>query len=125
MSETWGMSKKYRTIEQVETAQQRAVRFAQNVLLDDDKADELASLSPEEYADRKRIHVISTNPTERNTRTMPKPTRADLEQRVQELEQENSDLNERLDAIADLVGTAEESEDDEEEEQEDDEEDDE
>ena len=105
------MSKKYRTIEQVETAQEKAVRFAQNVLLDDDKAEELSSLTPEEYADRKRIHIITPNPTERNRPTMPKPpTRAELIERVQELEEENGELNERLDAIADLVGTEEETE---------------
>jgi hypothetical protein len=120
------MSKKYRTIEQVATAQDRAVRFAQNVLQDDEKADELASLSPEEYAERKRIQIITPNPTERNRpTTMPKPTRADLEARVQELEEENSDLNERLDAIADLVGTSEEADEDSDESDDDEEEDDE
>lgn len=110
------MSKKYRTIEQVETAQQRAVRFAQNVLADDDKAAELASLTPEEYADRKRIQII--NP-ERNRPTMPKaPTRADLEQRIEELEEENAQMAERLDQISELSSGSDDEEDEEDEEEE-------
>lgn len=107
------MSKKDKTIEQVEAMQKKAVRFAENVLMDEDKATELESLSPEEYADRKRLRII--NP-ERKTGTMPKqPTRAELQERIEELE-------EKLDAIADLAGADEEDEEDEEEEQDEDDE---
>jgi hypothetical protein len=52
--------KKYRTREQTEIAQARAVRFAENVLEDSDLADDLESLTPEEYSDRRGI--IITNP---------------------------------------------------------------
>jgi hypothetical protein len=51
--------KKYRTLEQTETAQARAVRFAENVLEDSDLADELESLTPEQYADRKGIVITN------------------------------------------------------------------
>jgi hypothetical protein len=60
--------KKYRTREQTETAQARAVAFAQNVLDDSDLADDLESLTPEEYADRKGI--VITNPLERTPTNM-------------------------------------------------------
>jgi hypothetical protein len=56
---------KYRTREQTETAQERAVRFANDVLQDSDLSDELASLTPEGYAERKGI--VITNPVERRT----------------------------------------------------------
>ena len=56
---------KYRSREQTETAQERAVRFANDVLQDSDLSDELALLSPEEYASRKGI--VITNPERRTT----------------------------------------------------------
>jgi hypothetical protein len=51
--------KKYRTFEQTEAAQARAVRFAQDALENLDLAGELESLTPEEYADRKGIVIGS------------------------------------------------------------------
>lgn len=53
--------KKPLTREQVEKRQVKAVRFAAAVLEDDDLADELESLSPQEYAERKGL--LMTNPT--------------------------------------------------------------
>jgi hypothetical protein len=43
--------------DQVEAKQAKAVRFAENVLDDEDKADELAALSPEEYAERRGLRL--------------------------------------------------------------------
>jgi len=60
--------KKYLTREQIETAQARAVRFAENVLEDSDFADDLEALTPEEYADRRGITI--TDPLERRITNM-------------------------------------------------------
>src|SRR5215831_4489028 len=73
--------KKHRTREQTETAQARAVRFAENVLEDSDKADQIESLTPEEYVDRRGITI--TNPLERRITNMVgngnNMTKADLQ----------------------------------------------
>jgi hypothetical protein len=52
--------KKNRTYAQVQTAQDRAVNFLRNVLEDDDRADEVEAMSPDEWADEKGI--VITNP---------------------------------------------------------------
>ena len=49
------------TREQVEKRQAKAVRFAADVLEDDDLADELESLTPEEYAEKKKLLINPTN----------------------------------------------------------------
>ena len=54
---------KAKTSEQVEAMQRKAVRFAENVLEDDDLADELDALSVQEYAERK--HLTIANPARR------------------------------------------------------------
>ena len=53
---------KTKTYEQLVTAQERAVRFAENVLEDSDLADELEGLTVEEYAERKKIEIAEQNP---------------------------------------------------------------
>ena len=97
--------KKYRTLEQTETAQARAVRFAENVLQDSDLADELESLTPEQYADRKGI--VITNQGEMkvangNGNSDPR-TKSELLDEIDQLQQDNQDLQDQLDAIADIV----------------------
>jgi hypothetical protein len=52
--------KKNRTYEQVQTVQQRAVNFLRNVLENDNRADEVEGMSPEQWADEKGIRI--TNP---------------------------------------------------------------
>lgn len=47
-----------RTIQQIETAKDRAVRFLRNVLQDDERADQVDDESPEDYAERRGIQVI-------------------------------------------------------------------
>jgi hypothetical protein len=42
--------------------QRKAVRFVEDVLGDFEKAEEISDLSPEEYAERKRIRIVD-NPT--------------------------------------------------------------
>jgi hypothetical protein len=60
---------KTKTLKQVETAKERAERFTRDVIGDDDRADEIADESLEEYADRKRI--VIENPVVRNGRFVP------------------------------------------------------
>jgi len=50
---------KAKTREQLEKMQDKAVRFLRDVVGDSDKADEIDSMSPEEYADKKRIHLVN------------------------------------------------------------------
>lgn len=100
------MKRKSKTRKQVASAQARAVRFASDVLDDDDLASNLEDLSLEEYAAKKRwqIHEAnydlskSINPSIRRIMT-----NAQLKARVHELEEENEELSTRLDAITDLA----------------------
>jgi hypothetical protein len=99
--------------ERLKTAQARAVRFAENVLEDSDLADDLESLTPEEYADRKGI--IITNPMERRISTVANGngrTKQDLLDEIDQLQQENQDLQDQLDAIADIVVPPDEGDED-------------
>lgn len=57
---------KTKTREQVEAMQAKAVRFLNDVVDDSDKADELAGLSVEEYAERKKLTI--SNPKKRKRR---------------------------------------------------------
>jgi hypothetical protein len=74
----------------------KAVRFVRDVLDDEERAEEIEDESPESYAQRKRITI--SNPKRRASMT----TKADLEERVKELEEENEELQDRLDQIASL-----------------------
>jgi hypothetical protein len=54
------LASKYRTYDQVASAQEKAVRFADHVLDDPDLSDDLESLSVEEYADRKGLVIMNS-----------------------------------------------------------------
>ena len=99
--------------------QARAVRAAENLLEDDDLAEELDGLSLEEYAERKGVQIVP-NPR-KEERRMPQ-SRAALIAENKQLRQDNEELNEKLDAILDLAGPEDEEDADDEEEEEDDEE---
>ena len=86
------MASKYRTRDQVRQAQGKAVRFAQNVLVDDDLADELEGLSTEGYAERKGL--VIRNP--QNLKGTLMPRKNDLTDRV-------ADLEDKLDLIAGII----------------------
>ncbi len=103
------MPKKTKTRDEVVATQDKAVRFLRDVVGDPDKAEEFAAMSPEEYADHKRITILQNPVSGRTTiliqgeTYMPKPTRADLEDRISELEDENQALNDKLDSILDIA----------------------
>jgi len=98
--------------------QGKAVRFLRDIG-DPDRAAEFDAMSPEEYAEHKRVEI--KNPFSIGTRKhlrriqMARPNYAELKERIAELEEENQALNDKLDSIADIV-----AEDDDEDEDEDD-----
>ena len=115
----WMAKMKTKTLDQVTAMQRKAVRFLRDIVGDEDKADEIESLSPDEYAERKRVQVVvAANPKSNPRRmTMTRKTRAELEDEVRELKDYVGELEEKLETIADLVG--EEDEDEEEDEDDD------
>ena len=101
------------TRDQLQSRKEKAVRFTCDVLGDPDRADEIADESLEDYAQRRKIQI--TNPTKGRDAIMA--TNKDLEDRVDELEQENAELQDQLDTIADIVAPADEDEDEDDEEE--------
>ena len=95
------------TREQVAGRKEKAERFVRNVLGDDERADEIADEAIEDYAERRHFEI--TNPGNRRTAEMA--SKKELADRIAELEDENGDLNDRLDSIGDLVGIDEDDED--------------
>jgi hypothetical protein len=55
------VTRKSKTLDQVERMQDKAVRFLRDMVLDPDKADEFEAMSPQEYAEHKGI-TIRENP---------------------------------------------------------------
>jgi hypothetical protein len=112
MSECLKLGERWVTREQVQSKKDKAVRFVANVLGDPDRADEIDNESIEDYASRKRL--IISNPR-RNT-SMAKTngrTKEQLLDEIDDLQQENQDLQDRLDAICDMAsGDEDEDEDD-------------
>ena len=94
--------------------QEKAVRFLRDVVGDPERASDFDAMTPEEYAEHKRVTI--ENPFLRTQRrvTMRRPTYADLKDRVAELEEENQGLNEKLDSIVDIASEEEEEDDEEE-----------
>ncbi len=95
------------TREQVAGRQKKAVQFTERVRDDPDRADEIAGMTPEEYAERRGFKIV--NPTGRRKILMPK-SRSELIQENRELKEQVADLEDRLDQIADLSGVEEEAE---------------
>ena len=91
--------------------QAKAVRFLRDVVGDPDKADEIEDLSPEEYAERKGLEIVEENPRRhQQSGRLGQPgerraemTKSQMEERIAELEEENEDLQSRLDSIVDIV----------------------
>jgi len=95
------------TRKQLETRKAQAVRFARDVLDDDDKADDIEDESLEDYAEHRHIKIA--NP--KGATQMAAPTRQELLDRIEELETANEDLQSRLDEISDIIGDNDEEED--------------
>jgi hypothetical protein len=98
------VASKILTRAQAQSRKDAAVRFAENVLDDPDKADDIASEDLDDWIDRKRITLID-NPRRKWSLEMANGnwSKNELLDRIQELEGENSDLQDQLDAISDIV----------------------
>ena len=100
------------TRDQLESRKEKAVRFTRDILGDPDRADEIEAESLEDYAERRKVKL--TNSFKRRTAIMARgKTKAELEDRIGELEQENQELQDQLDAVADIVAPADDDEDEE------------
>jgi hypothetical protein len=99
------------TREQVQAKKDKAVQFLRDVVRDDDKADEFDDMDVEAYAERKHIQII--NP--RRSTGMPNGdprSKSELLDEIDQLQQENQDLQDQLDAISDIISSQEEEDDD-------------
>src|SRR5437773_7861273 len=94
------------TRKQVETRKAKAVHFTRDVRDDPGRAEEIEDEPLEDYAQRRHIQIV--NP--KGGRKMPVPTRRELMERIEELEEDNENLQSRLDEISDIVGDEEEEE---------------
>lgn len=94
---------KTKTRDQVVKMQEKAVRFSRDVLNDSDKADEIAGLSVEEYADRKKITIENPRRRHAMAHKSNQVSRQQLLDQIDDLQAENQDLNDRLDEITDLA----------------------
>jgi hypothetical protein len=99
------------TRDEVERMQAKAVRFLRDVTDDPDKADEFEDMSTDEYAEHKAVNIVEGNPAlvPLHLGRRPDVTKQDMEDRIAELEEENEDLQSRLDSISDIVQPAEEA----------------
>jgi cell shape-determining protein MreC len=99
---------------------EKAAQFMRDVVDDPDRADDFEAMSPEEYAEHKRINIKNPSLTGNNKRNrrsqMKRQSYSDLKDRVAELEEENQALNDKLDSIVDIVSEEEEDEDEDEDE---------
>src|SRR5581483_10010663 len=111
------------TREQLEGRKAKAARFLRDVLQDDYRAAEVEDESLDSYAERRRIRLLNPSISKGKSVMATVENKADLKRRIRELEDENDELQTKLDDIADLVmpeegedGEGDEVEEDEEEE---------
>ena len=104
---------KTKTLDQIESMKAKAVKFLRDVVGDPSRADEFEEMTPKEYAEHKHVQIV--NPARgRKGIAMAKLTRDELEARIDELEEENQALSEKLDSIAEIAAVSEEDEDEDE-----------
>jgi hypothetical protein len=96
------------TREQLQARKEQAVRFTENVLQDPERADEIADVSLEDYAERRKIQL--TNTGRRRSNCMP--SKQELLDQIADLQDENQSLSDQLDAISDIVSPDDGSDDD-------------
>jgi hypothetical protein len=97
------VASKILTRDQAQARKDAAVRFAENFLKDPDKADDIESEDLDDWIERKGITLID-NPGRRSLEMANNNwSKDELLDRIDELESENSDLQDQLDAISDIV----------------------
>jgi len=98
------------THDQLQGRKEKAVRFVREVLGDPERAEEIAEESLEDYAQRRKIQLL--NPFMRRNAIMATTrSKAELEAEIADLKDENEELQDQLDAIADIVAPEDEDDD--------------
>lgn len=95
------------TAKQASTAHQRAVLAAENLLQDDDRADEIEAMTDEEYATSKGAEIVS-NPKRSIRERKPMATLRELRSQVREKDEYIQDLEDRLSEISGMASIADE-----------------
>src|SRR5215831_4824256 len=95
------------TREQLQSRKDRAVRFLRDVKDLPERADEVEDEDLESYAERRKIQLINPRRSASMANGDPR-TKQDLLDELDDLRQENADLQDQLDAIADIVSSPEE-----------------
>lgn len=104
-------SMKALTRDQVQSRNEKAVRFTRDVLDDQVRADEIEDESLEGYAERRNFSITNPNQHTRSTHTMADSrTKEELLSEIEDLESENQDLQDQLDSIADIVAAPDDDE---------------
>jgi hypothetical protein len=99
------------TRSQLESRKEKAERFTRDVLGNSERAEEIAAESLEHYAPRRKIQI--TNPSKRRNAIMARgKSKAELEAEVADLQDENQELQDQLDTIADIVAPPDEEDED-------------
>ena len=86
------------TCEQVQSRKDRAVRFTDSVVGDPDRAAEIEDESLESYADSRGFQITNPRGGKCGMRT-----KDELLDRIEQLEEENENLQDQLNDIADIV----------------------
>ena len=117
------------TRDQLQSRKEKAVRFVFNVLNDSERAEEIEDESLEDYATRRKIEIVGNpsggkmsrikafnprpmlNPQRQVKEKNPQAGRSELLARIRELQQENDQLQDTLDKVADLAAAPEDERD--------------
>jgi hypothetical protein len=105
------VASKILTRAQAQSRKAQAVRFAENVLDDPSKADDIESEDLDDWIERKGITLID-NPRRTLEMANVNMSKDELLDYIDELESENSDLQDTLDSIQDLISPAADDTDD-------------
>jgi hypothetical protein len=97
--------KKTASYAEVEKKKNKAEQFLRDVKGDDDRADDYGEMSVEDYAAKKHIEIVNNGRSNNRMANIDPQSmsKSELLDYVSDLEQENSDLQDSLDTIADIV----------------------
>jgi hypothetical protein len=117
------------TREQIQSRKDKGVHFVRDVVEDPDRADEIAEESLEDYAERRKIQIVAnprggsmarvrlinpprvSNSRRKMMQANPQSGRAELLARIRELQEENDELQDKLDKVADLAAAPDDAQD--------------
>jgi hypothetical protein len=100
------------TREQLQSRKDKAIRFLEDVLNDPERAAEVENENLESYADRRNIEIVNSGRTKSMANGGNGRSKQDLLDEIQNLRAENQDLQDALDAVADIVLPPDDGDDD-------------